>query len=179
MITESEMLEAAASILVVNDLFQDVINEADAHTTEQAIVMLATVDEVIAKAKEARAALCVHLTSEMELYEPVNFKGISYVVKRKKEQVRFDHGAIAGVVQTEAMKRAVDPETGEVSAHTAVREAVQLMRDVFLSPSDNPRINQLGRLGILRKDVETKTLGDKYVDAIPLQAGDQSAREDT
>lgn len=175
MITEEAMLEAAANILVVCDLLDDVINEADSHTIEQAVVVRHTIAEVITKAKEAIAALDVHLTSEMELYEPVQFKGWEFTNVRKAEKTRFAHGTIAGRVQKLAVTAGTD-DNGETSPLEAVRHAVEMMRRIYLSDSTGAKVGELKRLGIDIADVRTKTYGDKEIRSSPLQAGDQETR---
>lgn len=160
----SEFDEAMNAISVTLDLLDDVIENSESHTVEQAVDARATILAVLSRCKDAIAMLDQHLIKTLE--SPIVREGHLYEVKSKRERVRFDHGAIAGRVQTVALAWAVD-ENGEVSPLSAVQTAVQIMRDIYLSPSSTAKMGELDRYEIDRS-VRTNEWGGKEVRVSPV-----------
>ena len=64
---------------------------------------------------------------------------------------RADHGTLA---QRVAEHATVDRQTGEVrDVRTAVREALRIMSDLYVSPSTVPKTGALEKMGILKKEI--------------------------
>lgn len=188
MISNEGLVEQMTDILVVNDLLEDVVQEADGLAIEQAVALHDTIGQVIKRGREAQAALEVHLTSIMELGErgDVEYRGQSYGKRKKADRERFDHDEIG----RQLVGAVLDRMTGDADlplpedrayidgARDGARYAVQMMSDVYLSESTKAKVGELARYGINATtnadgSVRTKTFAGYELKVIPLMKGDQ------
>lgn len=187
--TEEEvaaLAEAAANILVVNDLLDDVIKDAEAHTAIQAVFMYDTIGQVIRKAREAQAALETHLMDVLEVGEKgdIEYRGQSFGKRKKKVQERFDHREIGKSVHKRVDRLVIDQYEGAAAliyqngVHDGAGEAIRIMSEIYLSDSTKAKIGELERYGIPCKtnadgSVRTAKSSGYELKVIPLMKGDQ------
>jgi len=177
----TQLAEVTTDLMISVDIIDDIINEADSHNVDQAIVLRKTLMDVIEKAREGIVALDVHLLSVLEA--PIQYQGWAFERRRKSESKRYNHKLVAAQVPGVAVQRTADPDTGEMAPEERIhREIVDVMLSLYTSgepdsSSTSVKVTQLDRYGISRDGIVSKVPGERYINAFPLMAGDQSARE--
>lgn len=154
-----------ADVAAAGDVLGEIQEASDHLSVEQAVAFRAEIDRLARRLKMTLSLIDAHLIRTLE--SPIVRDGVEYAVKRKKDRRRFDHGRIASGVQTRARYH---PETGErlEDADAILKRGVQLMREIYLSPSVEAKVTVLEALGFVRDDVETYELGDQYIATSPV-----------
>lgn len=135
-------------VAAMESVLDDVKTNVEALDVEAAIRMLEAVKQLKANAHDTIAHIEVWLTEILE--SPREFNGKLYEVKSAGKW-RPDHDEIKRHAREVAF---VEQETGEMygTIETAQR-AVDLMYELFVSPSTMPKVGGLERMGLKKADV--------------------------
>lgn len=173
-----EVVEHANGILASTDLMTEIVRDAEAHTPGEAVYLHHTLRKVIEAAKEAQAALELHLCTVLE--EPIDHAGWQFRKGTTKKRERFDHDEIGKRVIDIAAKSSLDEETGEVvipDERQCAANAVHMMSEIYLSDSTTAKVTQLDRYGIPRgksdDSVRHWEKGHTYIDISPIMSEPQ------
>jgi hypothetical protein len=170
----SEVSQHANDILVACDLMDDSIRDADKHTAGEAVLLRHAAMTLAKKVKEFAAALELHLVDVLE--EPIDFAGWQFRKGVTKKQERFDHDEIGTQVWKNVTATALardDPQWEAVGR--GAKEAVRIMRDIYLSESDKAKVGRLDYYGIPRDprrddSVRTYRKGVPCIEINPIQS---------
>jgi hypothetical protein len=159
-----QFIPGIPDVKALDDVVNDITELSDTLDVDQAVAFRVALVSHLAAVRLAIDALDMQLVKVMEL--PRTEGGWVHIVRRKKEKVRFDHGAIARRVR----ELAVIDENGDgvTFPRVAAEQAVAMMSDLYLSDSSKAKIGALKVLDIDRSDVESFERGDLYVDVTPL-----------
>lgn len=135
-------------IAAMENVLQDLQGQIESMDVEQSIIMLEAVKSLKAKAHETIAHIEVWLADILE--SPRQIGGNLYEVKNAGKW-RPDHDSIKKHAHVAAF---ADKESGEVyGGMEAAERAVEIMYDLFVSPSSMPKTGALERLGLDKSDV--------------------------
>jgi hypothetical protein len=138
----------STDILAVHDVVVAVGESADSMTPEQAAETLDALQRL--KAATATAISMVETQLKQTLEQPKVINGRLYAVKRDGKW-RPIHARIKAALVGWAI---VDRDTGETyNREQAVRRAVDLCYDAYVSPATMPKVGLLTSLGLDKSDV--------------------------
>lgn len=141
----------------------DIIELSDSMSPDEAVKFRVALVHQKAEIQRAIDFLDMQLVKTMEL--PRTSGGWIHTLRRKKEKQRFDHGEIAKHVREAAV---LDDDGLMVTAKEAAENAVDMMSDLYVSPSSKVKIGALKVMDIDRREVEEFERGDLYVDVTPV-----------
>jgi hypothetical protein len=135
-------------IEAMRSVVDDIVGDVESFDVERALEMLQALQGMASHLRQAIGAVETHLCDVLE--SPREFNGKLYEIKNAGKW-RPDHDEIKNRVRAAS---AVNAATGElIDRQTAVETAVDIMYDLFVSPSTMPKTGGLERLGLDKPDV--------------------------
>ena len=159
-------------VLASMDVLNDVANASDSMTPAEAVEFRIACEKVKRAAQTAIDLCNTQLVLILDGQPAIIRDGRKFYIGAKSEKTRTDHDLVAkhvvGVALDVAREMDVDdpdPEPSELIVIGA-KAAIQIMRDLYLAPSDNAKKQQLDRYGIPRNVIDVLR-GEKMVKEIP------------
>lgn len=136
-----------ADLLAMADVLDDVGEETDSMTVEQAVEMREAIAELIRRARGVMGLCDAQLVSILE--SPRQFGGSIYsVVPDGKWRPLHEN------VRSAVIRAAAADEDGAIrGGRLAAEEATKIMYDLFVAASTMPKTGALERLGLVKDDV--------------------------
>lgn len=155
----SDPRPTVGDVQAATDVVRLLGDSSDRLDAEEAVPLVAALDELISKAREASDLVKMRLVTTLEA--PTVHDGILYYVEDNVKR-RDDHEEIAGSIVDWAC---VDRRTGVIieQPRTAAARAVEAMRQLYTAPSTTVKKSLLAEYGIKVDDVvdEKKVEGRK------------------
>jgi len=143
-----------ADILAAIDVLTQAQNESDDISFELGVELRAACKELARQSKVTSDLLEMELLRQVE-DGPKQVGSVNYLAVNDNKMT-FDHDRIESDVVTEARRRAVDEETGDIDPGEAARQAAYMMRQVYVSASSTAKIGALGDVGVDIPSVRTR-----------------------
>lgn len=129
-------------------VIDEIVGDVQSFNVERALEMLQALQGMASHLRQAIGAVETHLCDVLE--SPREFNGKLYEIKNAGKW-RPDHDEIKQRVRAAS---SLDAATGELlDRQMAVEIAVDIMYDLFVSPSTMPKTGGLERLGLDKPDV--------------------------
>lgn len=155
------MTVTKADVLAMIDVVNQLTNEIDDLGTEDAIALH---EEMTKLHKAAKLAADLLETRSVNLLDgqPAKVGDRFYAPSSEGTgKWRPEHGKIRALIVDRAIDAALNKETGEINARTAVRTALDLVYSGFISESKMPNQRLLAALDVDNKAVATYERGRK------------------
>ena len=152
--------DVLASIDVLNDVDED----TDSMSIEDAVAMREAVITLMSAARMTLALIDTQLVTTLE--SPREINGMRYEVKKSDGKWRPDHMPVDAAVFRHSV---ADPETGELmDARMAAQAAIDMMADLYRSASTMPKTGALDKLGLKKWDVAEQEPGKPVLRTTPI-----------
>ena len=160
----------AADILAALDVLFQAQEESDDMSFDLAIELRAASRELARQAKKTADLLEMEMLRQVEdgpkMVGTVNYFAVN------DNKTTWDHDRIESDVVARAKEAALDRQTGEFVADEAARQAADMMRQIYVSPSTTAKMGALSDLGVDIPTVRQRERKGRKLHEVDTQAED-------
>lgn len=147
--------ERVADLQATVDYLADLTEQSDGFDMDAAIELADELGRVKAAAKKLDDMLRQQMLAQLEDGGPRQY-GTRIFARAKDYKDRHDHERIVRAAIDAAMRKTIDPDTGEVNAREAAEAAARQMASFYVSPSTTAKVTPLKLIGVDKKEYQTR-----------------------